>query len=634
VRIRRAPVAVSAAALLAAVAVGATAAPGDVAVVSVSDSEALGNQPAEASSVSADGRFVAFTSAAALTGVSTGGNVQLYVRDRVAATTVLASGAGGAAANAPVDVQDVDNVQFAISGNGRYAVFASTATNLTTADTDANKDVFRKDLTSGTVTLVSVNSAGQKANGAGVFGDPDVSYDGRAVSFGSGAATNLFPNDGNNASDIVVRNIAAGTTTLAAVNAAGVQANSTTERSAISADGHVVAFEAPTATSNLLPGDSPAGANDVVVRNLAAATTAGASDPTANDGSGFPDISGNGRYVVFESGFRYDLVNDTNAANDAYRRDMAAPLGQPGAITLVSALNNGTIASIGGGARPAISADGARVSFRTLGNDLVGTDANNANDVYVRDPAARATRRASIAANGTTESTTASEVSAVAGNGGLVSFVHSDVGEATKLVATDTNNQPDVLAKEFAPTDTTPPALTVGASAGSATDPSGIGEVTVNGAPVAVAADGSFAVPPVPVADVRAADGAGNVATAGRVIPPGGAGTSVTPRVQRLKATLKGRKITVRFRLTADARVTVTLLRRTVRKKPARRIVLTRVRRPLTKALKAGQRSVVLTLARRPRAGRYVVRVRANAGGLTSTAATTLVVKPLKSKRR
>ena len=90
----------------------------------------------------------------------------------------------------------------------------------------------------------------------------------------------------------------------------------------------------------------------------------------------------------------------------------------------------------------------------------------------------------------------------------------------------------------------------------------------------------------------------------------------------------------MRFRLTADARVTVTLLRRTVRTKPKRRVVLTTVRRPLTKALKAGQRSVVLTLKRRPRPGRYVIRVRANAAGLVSTATTTLVVKPKRRKRR
>src|SRR5262245_22205198 len=113
-RRRTATVLAGAAALASGVAT-VPAAPGDVTVVSLSGAGALGDQPAEASSVSADGRFVAFTSAAALAGVPTGGNVQLYVRDRVAGTTVLASGAGGAAANAPVDVQDVDNVQFAIS---------------------------------------------------------------------------------------------------------------------------------------------------------------------------------------------------------------------------------------------------------------------------------------------------------------------------------------------------------------------------------------------------------------------------------------------------------------------------------------------------------------------------------------
>ena len=84
VRTRRASIALSAAALLAALAGSAAAAPGDVAVVSLSGAGALGNQPAEASSASADGRFVAFTSSAALTGVSTNNNVQLYVRDRVA----------------------------------------------------------------------------------------------------------------------------------------------------------------------------------------------------------------------------------------------------------------------------------------------------------------------------------------------------------------------------------------------------------------------------------------------------------------------------------------------------------------------------------------------------------------------
>ncbi|HTI32559.1 MAG TPA: hypothetical protein VL422_02715, partial [Miltoncostaea sp.] len=201
-RIALAALAVSAGAAAAGIAI---AAPGDVSVASVSEAGTLGTTPVEAAAVSADGRYVAFTSAADLTSVGTGGRRQLYVRDRAAGTTRLASAsAAGQPSDADVDAEDVGNVQFAISADGRYVVFAAAATNLTAADTDAAKDVYRKDMASGAVTLVSVNSAGVKANAA-VAGDPDVSADGTRVAFGTGAATtNLIPGDANNASDVVV----------------------------------------------------------------------------------------------------------------------------------------------------------------------------------------------------------------------------------------------------------------------------------------------------------------------------------------------------------------------------------------------------------------------------------------------
>jgi Tol biopolymer transport system component len=606
----------------------AAAAPGDLSLVSVSSSGTPGNQPVEASAVSADGRFVAFTSQAQLTGTPTApGIVQLYVRDRVARTTVLASSsAAGVAADSGVDAESVGNAQFAISGNGRYAVFASGATNLT-ARADTGKAVFRKDLQTGAVALASVNSAGQQANTA-VGGDPDVSYDGGRVAFTSGAATNLVEPDVNGvSSDVVVRDLAAGTTTLVAVNAAGAQANGITERPAISADGRVVAFEAPTGTFNLIPGDADGGGNDIVVRNLAAGTTAGASDPTAAAGSGFPDISGDGRYVVFETDQPYDAANDA-AGKDVYRRDMAT-----GAVALASAVNGGTLRGNDASERPAIDAIGERVAFLSAATDLVGADANATLDVYARDVAPHVTRRASARADGI-QPTNDSDRAAVAGNGAAVTFVNSDAGVMSAFVPGDVNAQPDVFAKELAPTDATPPALAVSGATWTATDPSGIGEVTINGAPVTLAGDGTFAVPAaLGAVVVQAVDGAGNGTSLTRPALP--VTTPPTrPRVQRLRASLKGRRVTVRFLLSADARVTVTLLRRTVRKKPKRRVVLTRVRRPLTKALKAGQRSVVLTLGRRPAPGRYTVRVRANAAGLVSTATTGLVVKPLRPKRR
>ncbi len=561
------------AAAAAGVALGA---PGDISLVSVSSSEAPGNQPAEASAVSADGRFVAFTSAADLAGTQVNAVAQLYVRDRVAGTTVLASAnAAGAPAGAAVEAQMVENVLFSISGNGRYAVF-STAASLTAADGDATLDVYRKDLQTGAVALVSVNSAGQKANAA-IGGDPDISYDGRRVVFTSGAATNLIAPDANGtASDVLVRDLAASTTVLAAQSAAGVQANGTTERPAISADGRIVAFEAVAGTNNLLPGDPPMmDVNDIVVRNLAAGTTAGASDPTVTSPSNFPDISGDGRYVVFETGQAYDPANDVGA-NDAYRRDMVT-----GAITLASARDGVATGGNQGGARPAISADGARVAFRSASTDLFGTDANAVADVYVRDLGPRVTRRASVQANGTTETNTPADRGVIAGNGSIVSFVNDDQGATPELIVADTNNLPDVLAKELTPTDTAPPAVALSGATGTASDPSGIGEVTVNGAAVAVGAGGTFPVSVAPgTQTVRAVDGAGNAATATRTITPAVAGrpAALRPRIQRLKASLKGKVLTVRFRLAADARVTVTLLRRTVRLKPRRRVVLTALR--------------------------------------------------------
>lgn len=600
----------------------AIAAPGDLSLVSVSSGGALGTTAVEAGGVSADGRHVAFTSASALTATPTGGVVQLYVRDRTTGTTTLASAsAAGAAANGAVDADDAGNPAFAISGDGRYVVFASVATNLTPADTDAGKDVYRKDLTTGAVTLISVNGAGTKANAA-VFGDPDISGDGNRVSFGSGNATNLITPDANAGnSDILVRDVAAGTTVLAAQTTAGVQANGITDRSAISADGRVVAFEAPLATDNLAANDS-GGGNDVFARNLAAGTLAPASDPTVANGATFPDISGDGRYVVFETSQKYDPVNDVSGGNDAYRRDMGTT-----AFILASAKNASDVGGGTDGTRPVISADGNRVAFTSASTDLT-TDANAATkDVFVRDVTARTTTLAS--ANGATQGATDSDRPAIAPNGALATFVFTD--GATRLVSGDTNTQPDLHAKQFAPTDATGPALTLtgpaeGASqsaeriavGGTATDPSGIVSVTVGGTALPLTATGGFSTTVALTVGanaitVVARDGAGNTTTATRTVTrtaPVVSKPGPRARVLALSASLtKAGAVRVALRLSARARVRVTLLRRTVRTGP-RRVVLRRIGAPLTRSLTAGRRAIVFTPARRLPAGRYVVRVR------------------------
>ncbi|MGD9694312.1 MAG: hypothetical protein AB7V42_01470 [Thermoleophilia bacterium] len=637
-------------AVAAVLAAAASAAPGDTTVLSLDQNGQQKPAAVEAAVASANGRFVAFASAGEFTGTSTGGKTQIFVRDRQSGTTVLASSnSAGSPANDNVDGDDgVGNIQFAVSGDGRYVVFASTATNLTGADTDAGKDVFRKDLATGEVTLVSANSAGQKAN-AGVLGDPDVSYDGTRVAFGSGQATNLFPADGNAASDVVVRDIAAGTTTLASVSNGGEQANNTAERPAISADGGLVVFTAVSnagTPTNLVPGGGAA--NMTIVRDLAAGTTTAASDPTAADGSNFPDISGDGRYVIFESGFKYDAVNDTNLANDIYRRDM-----RTGAITLVSAKDGSDTAGNGASQRGAVSADGSRVVYTSQSTDVSGVDTLNFDDVYVRDIGARTTSVASTASGGMAKSATnGATKGAIAGDGSLVPFIFDDAGSAVKLVATDANNQPDALGKELAPTDTTGPSLT-GLSAalsgsavtvtGAVADPSGVGALTVNGAAVRPDAAGrftaTFAGAPNTTVTVAAADGAGNVTTAA---PPLAVPTTPTvlrkPRATVFTAKVVKRKIQVRVRVSATSQATFRVQRRVVKvfkKAPKRRVVFRGVGRPTVKSLTpGGTRSIALTLPKVNARFRYVLRVTLrNAEGSTTRIVTLKLPKPAPKRR-
>lgn len=642
---RRRPLAALAALAASAGAVAASlalAAPGDVAIVSVNQAGALGANPVEAAEVSGDGRYVAFTSAADLSGTPTGAKRQLYVRDRAAGTTRLASAsAAGAPSNADVDSEDAGNIAFAISADGRYVVFAATATNLTPADTDANNDVYRKDMVSGAVTLVSVSSAGAKANAA-VFGDPDVSADGSRVVFRTGTSTNLLDGDAGVFSDVAVRDIPAGTTTAASVRSVGGLPNGDTERPAISADGRVVAFEAPAGTTDIVPGDT-GNSNDIFVRNLAAGTTTAVSDPTKTAGSDFPDLSGDGRYVVFDTTNAYDPANDA-ANQDAYRRDMAT-----GVYTVASARNGADAAGNGASNRPRISADGTRVTFNSTSTDLA-TDGNAATkDVFVRDIPSKATRLAGVQANGTTQSDKDSDRAVIAPDGGAVGFVLDDATAVTKLVATDTNNQPDAFVKEFAASDAAGPTVTVtspadgssqrdaqAAVAGTATDPSGVATATVNGNPVALGANGAFSATALlqtgPNAiTVVATDGAGNTTT--RTITVVRSTAKPATRIVRFSAALVGRKIAVKLNLTEQARVRFTVLRRTVKLKPRRTVVLNRVGRPVLKTVKAGLRTVKLTPPTRV-AGRYAVRMQiVGASGAASTRTDSFIITAPKRRR-
>jgi Tol biopolymer transport system component len=220
-----------------------------------------------------------------------------------------------------------------ISKDGRYVLFASTANNLTLTNNNnyvlpCRFNVYLRDTVAGATTLVSVNQAATGGGNGDSF-PTGISTNGQFALFES-SANDLVANDTNNASDIFVRDVINGTTTLVSVNTNGGCANGTSRGSVITPDGRYVAFVST--ASNLVSGDTN-GIADVFVRDLQADTTtlasAGAvtnSNPpvmgTATS-SESPEITPDGRYVAFLSAAT-NLVPWVTTSGEIYVRDLVA----------------------------------------------------------------------------------------------------------------------------------------------------------------------------------------------------------------------------------------------------------------------------------------------------------------------
>ena len=127
----------------------------------------------------------------------------------------------------------------AISADGRYVAFWSSANDIVPGDSNGRQDVFVRDMRTNTTIRASVDTAGGNANGDSFY--PTISGDGRYVAFAS-RATDLVAGDGSAAEDIFVRDLQSGTTTRVTVDTAGGDPNADTLTSGISADGRHVVF--------------------------------------------------------------------------------------------------------------------------------------------------------------------------------------------------------------------------------------------------------------------------------------------------------------------------------------------------------------------------------------------------------
>ncbi|MFZ1428317.1 MAG: hypothetical protein WAS21_16270 [Geminicoccaceae bacterium] len=209
--------------------------------------------------ISANGRFVAFSSAATnLVAGDTNARVDVFVRDRQnGATQRVGLGPDGVQGNG-------GSFTGTISADGRFVAFVSDATNLVRGDTNRERNVFVHDRKMGATRRVSLGPGGRQSDGPSGIYDLSLSADGRFVAFDS-LATNLVPGDTNDAADIFVRDRKLGTTRRASLGPGNISGNGPSQDPAISADGRFVSFFSY--ATNLVPGDTN-GVRDVFVRTL------------------------------------------------------------------------------------------------------------------------------------------------------------------------------------------------------------------------------------------------------------------------------------------------------------------------------------------------------------------------------
>lgn len=327
------------------------------------------------SAVSQDGRYVAFdTTANDIISGDTNGQPDVFVRDRKLNTI------------ARVDVSNTGGQlanganEFRMSANGRFVGFIYKGADIGVGSTNGKFQLYVRDLKNNTTELISTTSSGGLANDT-VSSKFEISADGRYVVF-STTSTNIVPNDTNGYSDVFIRDRRLGTTTLLSKTPSGNVGNLSSLRPAISCDGAYVAFLS--SASNLVSGDTN-GFQDVFLVDRVNNDKISDITINANDYSGSNmemDISCNGEKLLFTSGASNLVVGDTNNQTDIFAYNI--PDGGFNRVNVDSAGNEST------GSAPWMSQNsldfsGRYVVFYSSASNLVSGDTNNATDVFLRD---------------------------------------------------------------------------------------------------------------------------------------------------------------------------------------------------------------------------------------------------------
>jgi len=414
---------------------------GTTTVVSVDKQGRVGLYPSTQPAISADGHFVAFESNW-LVSEDTSPDEDVYVHNRQTGQPELISVASdGTLGNGSSHSPDV-------SGDGRYVVFASNATNLITGDTNHNLDVFLHDRQTGSTSRISVDSDGNAVSWAS--NKPVISSDGRYVAFRSlgdfetGLVTEgydlflkdrqtgevtlvsatyngslnlrnaedpfistngdyiLFWSDGdtfvasddNDASDVFFYDRRADELSLVSVSSDGEQGNMSSKVASVTTDGRYVAFVSE--ASNLVAGDTNAKA-DIFVHDRQTGETSrisiGLAGEETDGNSMHPQLSADGRYIVFASSATNLVAGDTNNRDDIFVYDRETEGIRLASMSTAGIQGNDSSSLLD------ISADGQHIAFQSAADNLIADDDNHNDDIFVNSLSALITPSPTLSLN-------------------------------------------------------------------------------------------------------------------------------------------------------------------------------------------------------------------------------------------
>lgn len=404
----------------------------DITRQSLSSSDSQTDAESSSPTLTGDGSVVSFiSSATTLVSGSSGSKKEIYIKN-------ISSKAVESASPSGVTI-DADILSQHISSDGTKIAFSTEASNIVSPDLNAKEDVFLYSISGKTFKLISQNKNASASDGVSTA--PAVSATGRYVAFES-SATNLVTGDSNEKKDIFLYDDESAETPITKVTfdtAAGPTDGDSTSPS-VSSDGNYVVFASD--ATDLVSGDTN-GLKDVFLYSKTGQSISKISQTVAgiaaNAESSSPSISGDGRYIVFQSKATNLSDSINTGASNIYLLDRTGQTLQQISLSLSGGAPNGDSIS------PKISSDGTVIAFLSDATNLVASDSNNtphdkAYDVFVYSKASNTITRKSTKYNGSDVSGTAQGIS-VNQDGKIVSFSSS----ASLLVPHDTNDSKDIF---------------------------------------------------------------------------------------------------------------------------------------------------------------------------------------------